>query len=174
VVSEKSYQPYKAINVFFEREYLELVIREILEGLESLNKEEQAKFNSFFRRHVTVLGFRNSLRAPLSLKTHAFASAFEEKEDVIPYTLSTWTKIKSNLSTQVKEWLESEGWTNLALERDFSVDEGFLSQWPEGFNFEEIEEKFQKAYPEESPSRDDLILMVIWISGNLPKGQSDL
>ncbi len=173
-MSEKGYLPFKAINVFIERNYLEKVINELLEGIETLSKEEQAEFISFFRKYVNILGFRNPVRAPLSLKIHAYASAFEDKDEVVPYTLTTWAKIKSGLAKQVKNWLESEGWDNLALERSYEADEGFIANWPKGFTFDKLEKNFKKAFPNEKPQRDDLILMTLWISGNLPKEQSDL
>ena len=90
---EKEYLPFKTINVFIERNYLDKVIKELLEGVNTLSREEQIEFANFFRKHIKILGFRNPVRAPLSLRINAYASAFEEKDDVIPYTLTTWARI---------------------------------------------------------------------------------
>ncbi|HOR18423.1 MAG TPA: hypothetical protein PLE10_01145 [Brevefilum sp.] len=168
-MTEKEYLPFKTINVFFERNYLDKVIKEILEGVNTLSREEQTEFVNFFRKHIKILGFRNPVRAPLSLKINAYASAFEEKEDVIPYTLTTWAKIKSVLANRVQTWLVSEGWEELTLERRYGVAEGFNANWPKNLTFDEIEEKFKQAHPKEDHQRDDFILMVLWISGTLPK-----
>ena len=170
---EKEYLPFKAINVFIERDYLEKVIKEILDGIDDLSKEEQSAFTSFFRKYVSVLGFRNPVRAPLPLQIKAYASAFEEKDEVIPYTLTTWTKLKSSFADQVKKWLEDQGWEDLNPERTFQENEGFISNWPKNLTFDQIEKKFKKAHPDDDFSRDDLILMVLWISGNLPEEQAD-
>jgi hypothetical protein len=171
---DKEYLPFRAINVFVERDYLENVTKEILEGKGTLSRDEQTAFTSFFRKHVSVLGFRNPVRAPLSLQINAFASAFEQKEEVIPFTLTNWAKIKSDLAKTVKKWLESEGWEGLDLERQYDENEGFSVDWPDEFTFDEIEEKFKQAHPKADYDRDDLILMVLWISGRLPSDQSDL
>lgn len=171
---DKEYLPYKAINVFIGREYLEQVVKEIFDGIDKLTREEQSAFTGFFRKYVTVLGFRNPSRAPISLKIKGFASVFEEKDEVIPFTLSTWAKIKSDLAEQVKAWLSAEGWQELTFSRDFHEGEGFLSNWPDKLTFDGIEKKFSQANPKVEFDRNDLILMVLWISGILPKEQSDL
>jgi hypothetical protein len=171
---ENEYVPFKAINVFMNRNYLEKVIKEILEGIKTLSRVDQTAFNQLFRKYVTVLGFRNPVRAPLSLQINAYSNAFEEKDEVIPITLSLWTKLKSDFAVRVKDWLESEGWNNLALERVFTEDGGFILGWPKKLTFDKLVEKYKKAYPDDTYDRDDLILMVLWISGNLPKEQAEL
>lgn len=164
----KEILPFKSINVYIEREYLEKVVTNILEGVGKLNKEEQIRFSQDFRKHISVLGFRNPLRAPLSLQVNAYASAFEEKEEVIPFSLTIWSKVKTDLAEKVQSWLESEGWDDLALEREFEEDNGFVFDWPDDLSFDQVEEKFQNANPDFEYDRDDLILMVLWISGKLP------
>ena len=165
----KEILPFKSINVYIEREYLEKVAKNILEGVGNLQKEEQIGFSQNFRKYVSVLGFRNPLRAPLSLQVNAYTSAFEEKEEVIPFSLTTWAKVNLALAEEVKSWLDSEGWEDLALARDFEENSGFIADWPDDITFEQVEENFQKAHPDFEFDRDDLILMVLWIAGKLPK-----
>lgn len=171
---ENEYLPYKAINIFMERDYLEQVINEILQSLQTLPKEDQLSFTNQFRKYVNVLGFRNPVRAPLSLRVKAHVSAFEEKDEVIPFTLTTWAKLKQDFAKQVQTWLKEEGWENLTYIRTFTETEGFRQEWPENLTFDQIEEKYRKANPDHEISRDDLILMVLWTTGCLPKEQSDL
>jgi hypothetical protein len=161
--------PFISINVYIEREYLEKVAKNILEGVGKLEKEEQIGFSQNFRKYISVLGFRNPLRAPLSLQVNAYASAFEEKEEVIPFSLTTWAKVNLTLAEKVKSWLESEGWEDLALARDFEEDSGFVADWPDEITFDQVEENFTKAHPNFDFDRDDFILMVLWITGKLPK-----
>lgn len=165
---------YRAINVFVERDYLEHVVGSILEGLKGLSKEEQIVFNSQFKKFVTVLGFRNPVRAPLSLQINAFASAFEAKEELVPITLTTWAKLNSSFSEKVKSWLKAEGWDNLKTKRNYVHNEGFILDWPEDLTFDQINENFKKANPGLEYNQNDLILMVLWISGRLPKSQPAL
>lgn len=171
---ENEYIPYKAINIYMERDYLEQVISEILEGLQTLPKEDQIFFTNQFRKYVNILGFRNPVRAPLSLQVKAYVSAFEDKDEVIPFTLTTWAKLKQEFADHVQNWLEGEGWENLTYTRSFDETEGFSQQWPEELTFDEIEEKYNQANPDQDISRNDLILMVLWITGCLPNEQSDL
>lgn len=168
-MTTKEILPFISINVYVERDYLENVARNVLESVGTLTKEEQIAFSQNFRKYVNVLGFRNPLRAPLSLQINAYASAFEEKEEVIPFTLTTWAKVNHELAEKVHSWLLSEGWEDLALARDFEEDNGFNADWPDDLTFDQIEDKFSKANPSFEYDRDDLILMVLWIAGRLPK-----
>jgi len=170
---EIDYLPMKAINIYMDRDYLEQVLSEILEGLQTLSKEDQISFSSQFRKYVKVLGFRNPVRAPLSLQVKAYISAFEDKDEVIPFTLNTWVKLNQEFADQVKDWLMEEGWENLSYSRAFEETEGFRQQWHDDLTFDAIEEKFKQANPDQDISRDDLILMVLWITGCVPKEQSE-
>ena len=168
-MTDKVYRPYKSINVFLERDYLESVLSQILDNLDHLAKEDQIAFNQMFRKYIHVLGFRNPVRAPLPLQVKAYASAFEDKDEIVPFTLSLWTKLNIDFAEKVKQWLQAEGWDNLSFERRFEESEGFGQEWPEDLTFEQLEDKYQSANPKDKFDRNDLILMVIWITGNLPK-----
>lgn len=164
--------PYKAINIFMERDYLEKVVSFILNNKEKLSKEDQIEFNKFFNQYITVLGFRNPLRAPLSLQIKAYANAFEEKEEVVPFTLSTWTKLNSKFAKKVLNWLKEQSWKDLELEREYSESGGFIQNWPKKLKFDKFVKDFETANPNLKFDRDDLILMMLWISGKLPEDQS--
>ena len=172
-MAENETLSFKAINVYIERDFLERKLEEILQAKEELSKEEQIAFNNHFRKFVSVLGFRNPLRAPRPLQVNAYASAFEEKEEVVPFTLSTWTKLNQDFAGQVKNWLDSEGWENLSLERSFEGSDGFRDNWPDEVTFDKLSKKFQKDHPDVEFETDDLILMILWISGQLPPEQTE-
>ncbi len=173
-MAENEYLPYKTINVFINRDYLEIVLHDILIGVKKLSKAKQITFSKFFKKYINILGFRDPTRAPLPLRINAYISAFEGKDEVIPFTLSTWAKIKSGFANKVSAWLDAEGWKDLSLERDYNEEEGFLTNWPKKLTFDKLVKKFKKDNAEIKFSRDDLILMVLWISGQLPKDQSGI
>lgn len=173
-MAEMEHLPYKAINVYMEQDYLERLLKNILIGIKKAPKADQINFSKFLKQEVNVLGFRDPTRAPLTLQVRALATAFEGKEEVIPVTLNTWTKLNKKLADSVKEWLESEGWQDLSLEREYEENGGFKAEWPKKVTFEKLVEKFQKDHPAEKVDRDDLILMVLWISGQLPKDQAEI
>ncbi|MFW5713205.1 MAG: hypothetical protein ACOCYU_00885 [Brevefilum sp.] len=173
-MAEKEILPFKSINVLVERDYLEKVLERILRGIQHLPKEDQKTFNNRFRKFVSVLGFRNPLRAPLPLQVKAYASAFEEKDEVVPFTLSNWTRLENEFAKQVEDWLESEGWENLSLERSFEESDGFFNEWPDDLNPDELIEKFQKDNPDVEVEQQDILLMILWVSGQLPPENSEL
>lgn len=161
--------PFKAINVYINEDYLESVLKSVLTGYKKLSKKAQIEFTVFLRKYVTVLGFRDPSRAPLPLQVNALAKAFEEKDEVVPYVLSTWTKVNKKFTGQVKSWLEDQGLKNLATEREYAEGTGFTQDLPKKYGFDKLEKGYKKDNPESKFDRDDLILMVLWISGRLPK-----
>lgn len=166
--------PYKAINVYMEEDYLESLLKNLLLGLKKAPKADQISFSKFLKQEVNVLGFRDPTRAPLTLQVRALATAFEQKEEVIPVTLNAWVKLNDELAKSVKAWLEAEGWKDLALERDYDESGGFVADWPKKLSFEKLVKKYEKDHPDDKVDRDDLILMVLWISGQLPKDQAEI
>lgn len=160
--------PFKTINVYIERGFLEEILEQILSNLKNLSKETQGEFNQVFRKYVTVLGFRNPLHAPRPLQIKAFANAFEEKEEIIPFTLSTWASVNKNLANDVLDWLKSKKWDDLALHRSYEDSLGFTNDWPENQSLESISEKFQESNPDSAFSKDEIMLMILWVAGRLP------
>jgi len=164
--------PYKAINVFIEEDYLQKVLEIVLSSLSKMEKGDRISFINDFKQYVSVLGFRNPIRAPLTIQVKAYLSAFEAKDEVIPFTLSAWAKLNAALADLVKNYLDSEGWKELMIERKFNEGDGFLNDWPEKLTFDKLVKNFKKANPDADFSRDDIILMALWISGKLPDEQS--
>lgn len=167
-MAEKAILPYKAINVYMEQEYLESVLASVITGVKKLPKQDQIAFSQFLKKHVSVLGFRDPSRAPLSLQVKALAKVFEEKDEVVPVVLSFWTKVNKKLVKPVKTWLEAEGFKDLATERDFEEGAGFIADWPKKMAFDKMVKKFQKENAEVKMGQDDLILLSLWLTGQLP------
>lgn len=160
--------PFKTVNVYIERGFLEEILEQVLTNLKNLSKETQGEFNQLFKKYVPVLGFRNPLHAPRPLQVKAYANAFEEKDEIIPFTLSTWANINDNLARAVLDWLESENWDDLELHRSYENSMGFTNKWPEDQSLESIAEKFQDSHPDLESSKDAIMLMLLWVSGRLP------
>ena len=161
--------PFKAINVYINEDYLETILISVLTGYKKLPKQAQIEFTVFLRKYVTVLGFRDPSRAPLTLQANALAKAFEGKDEVVPYVLSVWAKVNKKFAGQVESWLKDQGLKNLTTEREYAEDAGFTLDLPKKFAFDKLEKAFSKDNPDTKFDRDDLILMVLWISGRLPK-----
>lgn len=167
-MSDNEYLPYKTINIYIERDFLKETLEYVIQNINTLPKENQIAFGNKFREYVTILGFRNPMRAPLPLQVNAFVRAFEDMDEVIPFTLSTWANLRHDFAVKVKDWLTSEGWKDLNLEREFDEREGFVRDWHASVTFESLIQEFEKAHPGLDFDEDDLILMILWISGKLP------
>jgi hypothetical protein len=161
--------PFKTINVYINQDYLESIMKAVLTGFKKFSKQEQIDFTRFLRKYVKILGFRDPSRAPLSLQINALAKAFEEKDEVVPVVLSIWTKVNKKLAGDVKAWLEENKFKNIEMEREYSEDAGFTPDLAKKWKFEKVEKDFSKTNPDTKFERDDLILMVLWLSGRLPK-----
>ncbi|QRN83830.1 hypothetical protein JR338_03495 [Chloroflexota bacterium] len=168
-MSEIETIPFKAINVYINEDYLETVLKSVLTGYKKLPKQAQIEFVAFLRKYATVLGFRDPSRAPLTLQVNALAKAFENKDEVVPYVLSLWAKVNKKLAGEVKAWLTEQKFKDLETEREYAEDSGFTKDFPKKWTFDKVEKDFAKANPDSTFERDDLILMVLWISGQLPK-----
>ena len=173
-MTEKEYLPFKTINVFLDHAHLQKTLEFILKNINKLPKANQIAFSNAFKEYVNILGFRNPTRAPLQLQVNAYATAFEDKDEVIPFTLSTWAKINDQLAGEVKSWLDSEGWKDLSEEKTFEESKGFLHDWPDNLSVEELTEKFLKAHPKLDVNEEDLTLMILWIFGRLPDEETGL
>jgi hypothetical protein len=173
-MSDHGHFPYKSINVFIDHNYLQDILETILVEIKQLSKEEQIEFSRTFRQNVKVFGFRNPTQAPLPLQVKSYVEAFEEKEEIIPVSLTFWTKINHGLAQKVKLWLEKKGWDGLELERNFNESEGFLSDWPDELTLEKLISEFNKDHPDHKFNENDIILMVLWISGKLPFRDSNI
>jgi len=160
--------PFKTINVYLERGFLEKILEQILRNIRNLPKETQIEFTQVFKKFVTVLGFRNPLHAPLPLQIKAFANAFEEKEEIIPFTLSAWATLNNELANGVFDWLKSKKWTDLEKNRGYEDSLGFSNDWPESQPLESISKKFEESNPKIQSTDDEIMLMILWISGRLP------
>lgn len=165
---EKAVLPYKAINVYMEQDYLESVVKSAITGVKKLSKQDQIDFSQFMKKHVNVLGFRDPSRAPVSLQVRALAKVFEEKDEVIPFVLSTWVKVNKKFVKPVRTWLEAEGFKDLQTEREFEEESGFVADWPKKLSFDQLAKKFKKDNPDIKINQDDLTLMVLWMTGQLP------
>jgi hypothetical protein len=167
-MAEKAVLPYKAINVYMEQDYLESVLGSVLAGVKKLPKQDQINFAQFLKKHVSVLGFRDPGRAPLALQVKALAKVFEDKDEVVPVILSYWTKVNKKLVKPIKTWLEAEGFKKLSAEREFVEGEGFIADWPKKLAFDKMVKAFEKDNADVKVSQDDLVLMALWLTGQLP------
>ncbi len=168
-MSEIDYLPYKSINVLIEREPLEDILKRILQEINTLPKPDQINFVKEFKKYVKINGFRNPTMAPLAIRVMNYADAFEEKNEVIPFTFSTWTKTHPAFSEAVQKQLESLGFDNLLLQRKYEENKGFLPNWPQDLSTEAFLEKFHSANPKIDFDENAIIAMAAWISGKLPE-----
>jgi hypothetical protein len=160
--------PFHAINEFMRNDFRLNIIRTTLISKGELNRKFAAPIDRLTRKHVKVAGFRNSLKAPVTIMAVAMVKAFEKHPDLVAAIVNGWSESKTELRSQISALLTARGWKLLPIEVDRSKLPGFLTEWPEEDDYETLYEEYNKIYPENEVSIDETSLMVIWLSGRLP------
>lgn len=171
-----AFLPFHALNEFMLDDYRLQVIRTTLQGLSNLPENLRQPVDEITRQVVRVPGFRNSLKAPVSLKARPVAAAFEKNPQLVAAILSAWAEIQAELREKVYNLLTARGWEMLPPEADRSVLPGFLTKWPQGETFEILNQAFEEKFPATEAASNDISLMVVWLSGRLPyemEGEQD-
>ena len=160
--------PFHAINEFMRPDFRLSMIRTTLQALPQLPETLRTPIDRLTRQVVKVPGFRNSAKAPTSLKVKPMADTFEKNPQLVSAILSAWSEAKPELRQQVYDLLSERGWEVLPPEADRTQLPGFLTAWPKGEDFEVLNAAYKEAYPDSSESSDEISLMVVWLSGRLP------
>lgn len=166
--SKMEFIPFNAINEFMRTDYRMILIRNTLIGLPELSSKTQASVNKLTKKHVKVPGFRNSVKAPASVKAVAMVKPFENQPKLVSAIISAWAELNYDLMQQLFDLLSSYGWKLLPLEADRTRLPGFLTQWPEEHDYEVIYDDFSESYPDSQFGIDDVSLMAVWLSLRLP------
>jgi hypothetical protein len=160
--------PFHAINEFMRNDFRLKVIRTTLTHKNSLDRQFAAPIDRLTRKHVKVTGFRNSVKAPVTLKAVAMVKAFEKQPQIVAAILNAWCEINSELKTQIFNILVDRGWKLLPVDIDRTKLPGFLTFWPEGDDYDVLFDAYKEVYPDGDASIDETSLMVIWLAGRLP------
>lgn len=166
-----SFLPYHAINEFMRPDYRQNVITSVYHVLTNLPDNQRSAVNHLVKQIVKVPGFRNSTLAPTPLKIKPTINAFEKDPVVVAIFLSAWAESKSDLRQEVYDLLVERKWELLPPAADRTKLPGFLPKWPEGENFDLINQAYTEKYPDHPVNTDDVSLMVVWLGGRLPYEQ---
>ena len=166
--SKLSFIPFNAINEFMRTDYRMILIRNTLIGLPKLSPKTQTSINKLTKKHVKVPGFRNSTKAPASVRAVSMVKPFEKEAKLVSGILSAWGELNSELRQQIYDLLSAYGWKLLPPEADRTRLPGFLTQWPQEDDYEVIYEGFIESYPDNDYGIDDVSLMAVWVSLRLP------
>jgi hypothetical protein len=168
-----AYLPFHAINQFMMDDYRRTVIRAAVNAQRTVDSGLSGNLDKQVRRHVTIPGFRNSVKAPPALKARHLEEPFEKHPEVVGAVVSVWAAARPELRDQVFQLLSSRAWQVMPADADRSRLPGFLTRWPSGEDFESLVEAFHEMYPELEVEDDDISLMVVWLSGRLPVDTED-
>jgi hypothetical protein len=160
--------PFHAINQFMRDDYRLNVIKSVLSALPSLPEEYRAPINRLTKKTVRVPGFRNSTKAPVSVRIKPTADAFEKSPQLVVAILSAWAAMFPELRQMVYDLLISRSWEILPVEADRAKLPVFIPTWPKGEDFDTLNKAFVDAYPNTQAENDDVSLMVVWLSVRLP------
>lgn len=160
--------PFHAINEFMRNDFRLSVLRTTLAMLPKLDRKFSTPINRLTQKHVKVAGFRNSVKAPASVKAVAMVKAFEKEPKLVASVLDAWAESYADLRQKVYNLLVNRAWVLLPIETDRTRLPGFLTRWPEDDDYEVLYDAFNQAYPESQASIDEVSLMVVWLAGRLP------
>lgn len=168
-----SFLPFHAVNEFMRNDYRASVVRYTLNALPALPDEFRVSIDRLTRKIVKVPGFRNSAKAPTSLRIKPTIDAFEKSPALVAAVLSAWSEAHLELREKVHDLLVERGWEILPLEADRTKLPGFITKWPKGEDFEILGAAFAEKYPDLRVDSDDVSLMVVWVSGRLPYSEEE-
>lgn len=166
--NELEFIPFHAINEFMRNDFRLNVIRKTLLSLNELDRKYRAPIDQMTKKYVKVAGFRNSTKAPASVKAVAMVKAFEVQPKLVAAILEAWTISQPDFRQQVNDMLAHRGWKILPLDFNRSRLPGFLTRWPAEDDYDVLYDAFISAHPESEVSIDQTSLMIIWLAGRLP------
>jgi hypothetical protein len=166
--SKMAFIPFNAINEFMRADYRIILLRSVLNALPALSNETQKSVNRLTKKHVKVPGFRNSAKAPASVKAVSMVKPFEKEPKLVATILSAWAETNADLKEQIYEILADSGWKLLPIHANRSRLPGFLTQWPAEDDYEVLYGKYEDKYPDSNYGIDDVSLMAVWLSVRLP------
>lgn len=159
---------FHTLNEFMLPEFRQQVLTQVMTNLESLPADLRSRLNGQIRQLVKVPGFRNSSLAPAQVKARSAGQAFERSPQFVANVLAAWSDLNADLRQQVYDFLTARGWTILPLDADRTKLPGFLTRWPKAEQFDVLDEAFRAQHPETTASKDEISLMVVWLSTRLP------
>jgi hypothetical protein len=160
--------PFHAINEFMRNDFRLAVVRSSLSGLPGLPGNHRTAIDRLTKKYVKVPGFRNSEKAPAAVKAVPIAESFEKKPELVGAVLSAWVEGHADLRQKAYDLLTERGWEVLPLEADRVKLGGFFVTWPKEEAFDTLHQAFVEKYPETTYTKDEILLMVVWITMHLP------
>jgi hypothetical protein len=163
--------PFHAINEFMRSDFRVSLLRGTLLALPNLSPKTQSALDKATKKYVKVPGFRNSAKAPASVKAVGMVKPFEKEPSLVAVVLSAWAEANAELRQRVFDILTGFEWKLLPIEANRTRLPGFLTQWPEEDDYERIYSTYTDDYPESEHSIDDVSLMAVWLAMRLPVNQ---
>lgn len=165
--------PFHGINEFMLNDYRLHVIQTVFGHVDQLPGERRSALNGLVKRHLQVPGFRNSTQAPAGIKARAAVSMFEKRPDFAGQILQGWSELNPELRQKVYAFLKAREWDVLPPEADRTKLPGFITEWPEGQDYDVLGNAFAEMFPDFKPEENDLRLMIVWVANRLPYGMYD-
>lgn len=159
---------FHTINEFMLPDFRQQVLTQVIANLESLPGDLRSRLSGQIRQLVKVPGFRNSSLAPAAVKVRGAIQAFERSPQFAANVLAAWSELNAELRQQVFDFLTARGWTLLPVDADRTKLPGFLTRWPKAEQFDVLDEAFRALHSDTPHSKDEVSLMVVWLSTRLP------
>ena len=98
---ELSFLPFHAINEFMRKDFRMKVIRTALLALPELDRKYTAPVDKLTKKYVKAPGFRNSSKAPATVRAVAMTKPVDDKPDLVAAILNAWAESQTDLREQI-------------------------------------------------------------------------
>ena len=160
--------PFQAINEFMRADFRMSVLRSTILALGELSPKTQASVDKLTKKYIKVPGFRNSAKAPASVKAVGMVKPFEKEPKLVAAILAAWVEAHPDLAQKIFDILTNFEWKLLPIAAPRALLPGFLTQWPEEEDYEKIYEVYTENNPDGEHSIDEVSLMAVWLAMRLP------
>ncbi len=163
-------KPAIALNVFIEPYFRKEILHKVFDNLGELPAEIRRELVSEVKDKVRISGFRNPMVAPRALLIRDAETVFEKDTNFSLICLKSWSSLYSKWHESVTRALNELGFTvseAASLNYPDSLN-AFFEGWPEGLDFDTLDEKIKAQYHDIQLTKDETALLSILLTGFLP------
>ena len=163
--------PMVSLNVYLLPDFRREVFNKVLRNLEQLSPETRQELTQMIKEFVKISGFRNPLSAPQTLVVRNLEAAFEKESRVVKAVISAWAETEPDLQAALKSSLPELGFpVNEQAPGYPDPENAFLPDWPQDLSFDKLADQVRQK-TQTSASNDEIALMAVWLTGQLPASQ---
>lgn len=157
-------KPMLAINYYLEPYFRKELLQDVFGKLSDLSPESRADALVAVKKTVRVSGFRNPMQAPATILNKRVEETFEKDNTLATALLLAWKELYADAASLLTPVLQELGFALNAEDKlTFSVG------WPDEIDYKSLAEKVLTAQPAIGLDQDQIALLTILLSMQLPE-----